>query len=356
MIRSWVKTGAAEALSRSGTDRMIAALSRARSPLVIGYHRVVEDFTSNAQTSIPAMLVSRRMLEQQLDWIGRHFRFISLDELGATLETRGELDEPVAAVTFDDGYRDFYEVAFPVLRARDIPAAVFVTTSLVGTKKLHIHDELYLLLAQRFGRGDFASDDLAWFLQPFGVRLPSTAGRSPFAVTRLLLEYSPQTRLRAIVEGLRSEVSIPEAALEPFYVLTWEMVEEVHRAGITVGSHTHTHIVMTRESRNQSVDEAVESRWALQSRLGTPIRHFAYPDGKFNRTAVRAVAAAGYRFGYTTCRHRDSGYPLLTLPRMLFWERSCQSYNGTFSGSILACQTHQVFGFGSRCRQYHGVS
>src|SRR5580658_8589077 len=108
MIRSWIKTGAAEILSRAGLDHMLGPLA---GPLVIGYHRVVEDFAASAENSIPSMLVSRQMLERHLDWLGRQFRFVSLDELGARLDRNDGSDDPIAAVTFDDGYRDFYDQA-----------------------------------------------------------------------------------------------------------------------------------------------------------------------------------------------------------------------------------------------------
>ena len=109
MIRSWIKTGAARVMSRTGLDNLVGLLSGAKGgPLVVGYHRVVEDFAFSAKTSIPPMLVSSGMLEQHLDWIGRRFRFISLDELGARLDARDSREDPVAAITFDDGYRDFY--------------------------------------------------------------------------------------------------------------------------------------------------------------------------------------------------------------------------------------------------------
>ena len=50
-------------------------------PLVLGYHRVVEDCGPRSD-SAPAMFVSARTLERQLEWVGRRFQFVSLDELG----------------------------------------------------------------------------------------------------------------------------------------------------------------------------------------------------------------------------------------------------------------------------------
>jgi hypothetical protein len=86
------------------------------------------------------------------------------------------------------------------------------------------------------------------------------------------------------------------------------------------------------------------------------VQHFAYPSGIFNTAAVDAVAAAGYRFGYTTCTHRDARFPLLTVPRTLLWENSCLDSHGVFSGSILSCQIHRAFDLVSGCRQRHAAS
>ena len=145
--RSVVKTALAKALSWSRADALIGSLAdTGGSSVVIGYHRVVEDFSSAARFSIPAMLTSSRMLEAQLDWIGRRYRFVSLDELGRELDRGGAAGRPLAAVTFDDGYRDVHDVAMPVLARKGIPAAVFVVTDLVGTGQAQVHDRLYMLL------------------------------------------------------------------------------------------------------------------------------------------------------------------------------------------------------------------
>lgn len=335
MIRSWIKTGAAGVLSHTGLDKLAGSLAGApETPLVIGYHRVVEDFESSAKDSIPAMLLSRRMLEHHLDWIGRRFRFVSLDELGARLEATDGRRDPVAAITFDDGYRDFYHHALPVLKRKGVPAAVFVVTGMVGEKRAQIHDRLYLLLARRFR--------------------PGSGGPTAFQTTRHMLETLSQAEIEKVIQTLESEVSITEDVFRPFYPLTWEMLHEIRGAGITVGSHTRTHVLMPNESKQRIMDEAAGSRAEIETKLGAAVRHFSYPGGCFDKVAVDAVAAAGYRFGYTTCTHRDKAFPLLTVPRTILWENSCRDSQGSFSGSIMNCQIHHAFDLLGRCRQRHG--
>jgi peptidoglycan/xylan/chitin deacetylase (PgdA/CDA1 family) len=353
MIRARVKTAVASVLGRTGMDRVVGSLSGARNiPVVIAYHRVVEDFASSAETSIPSMLVSLRTLERHLDWIGRRFCFVSLDELGSRLEAGSGLSEPIAAITFDDGYRDFYFHALPLLKRKGIPAALFVVTDLLGTTRLQTHDQLYLLLTRRFGP-QLNAADLDGLLQRLGISYANLTAATPFQATRLLLEALPQADMRRVLALLESEISISEDSLRPLYSLTWEMLEAIRRAGITVGSHTRTHVLMTNESGHKVIDEVTGSREELEARLGGPVQHFAYPSGQFDTASVNAVAAARYRYGYTTCTHRDPRHPMLTVPRSVLWENSCKDAHGSFSPDMLSCQIHRAFDWMTGCRQRH---
>ena len=361
MSRSWIKARAAGFLSGTGMDKVVGALSGYRKvPVVIGYHRVVEDFASSADMSIPSMLVSSRMLERHLDWIGRRFQFVSLDELGARLDSGDRLDKPIAAITFDDGYRDFYSHALPLLQKKGVPAAVFVVTDLVGTTSVQTHDKLYLMLMRRFGDQKVKPIDIAELLQRLGILLPNgmvlATATTPFLATRMLLEFLRQADIQRVLTILDSEVSIAEGTFNPFYSLTWEMLIGIGRAGMIVGSHTRTHILMTNERRQKVLDEVVGSREELEMRLGTGVQHFVYPDGAFDTSSVEAVAAAGYRFGYTSCRHRDPRHPMLTVPRTVLWENSCLDSHGLFSGRVLNCQVRGAFDLVSGCRQSHTTS
>ena len=104
-------------------DRGLARSRDAYRPLVVGYHRIVEDFSSEANVEMPSMLTSRTMFERHLDCLGKSFRFVSLDEIGDRLLNGLPFHEPVAAITFDDGYRDVYELALPILERKGIPYA-----------------------------------------------------------------------------------------------------------------------------------------------------------------------------------------------------------------------------------------
>ncbi|MGH8369995.1 MAG: polysaccharide deacetylase family protein [Gammaproteobacteria bacterium] len=330
------------------------------TPLILGYHRVVENYQVCAVNSIAPMLISTRTLEQHLDWIGRHYRFASLDDIADDRQTGGSDSKPMAALTFDDGYADVYQNAFPLLKRKGIPFAVFVVTGLVGTNRLQVHDELYLLLSRAFFIWKSPRKHLKKLLSQIDILpgymggLDNLAGH-PFQATRAFLHTLPQEKILRVMQVLRGYGELQDTDTAEFKSLTWEMLMEMRRAGVIIGSHTRSHAFLTNEQRHKVVDEVKSSKREAENMLGEEIAHFAYPDGRFSTSVVKAVASAGYRNAYTTCQHRDSRYPRLTLPRRILWEESCMDVFHRSSSAIMGCQVNGVFDFAGRCGISHQV-
>jgi peptidoglycan/xylan/chitin deacetylase (PgdA/CDA1 family) len=354
------KTGIAAALHWSRADRLLSAAAGWQSaPPIITYHRVVPDFANSARDTAPPMLVSCDMLEAHLDWIARRFRVVSLDEMGLHLESGTAFERPVAAITFDDGYRDVYEHAFPLFMRKGIPAAVFVVTDLIGTSGIQLHDKLYLMVTRALSTCASARHNFGQFVAGLGVELPeleqlSGVVRDPAALTQTLLDHLPQATVNRVSAALEAEIGsgggeIPRGLLS----MSWEMLAEMHRAGWTIGSHTRSHPRMTKESPEKVVEETSGSRGELQRALGIEVAHFAYPAGRFDSDVVNAVAASGYRFAYTTCAHRDRAHPLLTIPRRVLWQNSGQSAFAPFSSTMMNFQVGAALDFRERCREKH---
>jgi peptidoglycan/xylan/chitin deacetylase (PgdA/CDA1 family) len=357
--RRLLKDAIASAIWRARTLPLSGSVAPAGySPLVIGYHRVVEDVDAAAKTDMPTLLTSAAMFERHIDWIGRHFQFVSLDDIGERIERDEPFTTPVAAVTFDDGYRDVYENAIPILKRKGIPGAMFVVTDLVGRSDWQIHDRLYHLLDKAYDVWEDPWLGLTRLCADADLRASDIPGmraasRNPYSAVTTLLPAISQADADRLIAVLDTQVSngttrIPRTA-------DWSMLEDMHRAGFTIGSHTKTHIWLAHESEARNVDELAGSKQELERRLNAPVHHFAYPGGQFTPQVVELVARAGYRFAYTACEHQDAGHPELTIQRLLLWEGSSIGADGRFSSAILDCQTHRLWPPARRCERVHAA-
>ena len=356
--RGHLKEACASTISRAHDSGFAAALARGRTrPLVLGYHRVVDDFASVARTEMPSMLTSTEMFERHLDCIGRRFRFVSLDDIGAH-ELSGEpFGEPVAAVTFDDGYADVYEHAYPVLKRKGIPAGMFAVTDLVGRPGWQVHDQLYHLVSKAFAAWRDPRRELSGLMRSLGLApeplaWTRAATRTPMVTVATLLPALPMADVRRVMDAL--EARFGNGSCDIPRTIGWAELEEMHRGGVTIGSHTRSHVSLPLESAETVAEELGGSRRDLESRLGAPIVHFAYPSGQFTTPVVDAVAQAGYQFAYTACQHRAPGRPALTIERLLLWEGSSVDVNGRFSPAILDCQAQDLWPPSRKCARMHG--
>lgn len=362
-LRGLAKMGCAAALARSRLSSLVGSARGLKGlPLVVGYHRVVEDFDSSKVLSISPMLTSTRTFEQHLDWIGSRYRFVSLDELADRLENADTTGKPVAAVTFDDGYSDVYQNAFPILKRKGIPSAVFVVTDLIGTDRLLVHDELHLLLLAMLEQPCVSGED-RWqdLVASLGLTEQHSArltrrlvdSNGSFQATRALLETLNQAEIERCLDALRGRFQFQEDELRGFRMLDWDMLAELTAGGVTVGSHTRSHALLPHESPQVLRDEVWGSRHELEQKLGVPVRHFAYPDGQFSADVIQAVADAGYDTAHTICAHRDQAHPLLTISRRMLWEKACMNGLGRFSPAILNCQVNGIFDPADKCQTQH---
>lgn len=353
-LRRQVKSTIAKALHHTFVDNLIGrATGVATSPLVICYHRVVQNFDDAATRAMPSLLVSTSMFAKQLDWLAHHFEMVSLEEILQSPQN-GEPNRQrrQATITFDDGYADFYWNALPILREKKIPSSVFVVTDLVGTARLQTHDELYLLLSQWFlqshNKKKIAEDNLSQQLEA-ALALHS----DPYDAARYLLATFSQRDVMAMIALMQERVHVSTQSLREFQSLSWSMLKTMIEQGVTVGSHTRSHVLLPHHEQQCVMEELRGSRETLESELGVPSRFLAYPDGQFDERIATATEEAGYSAALTICNHLVDERPRYSVPRTVLWENACIDHTGQFSPAVMGCLVNGVFNLSSRCTQDH---
>src|SRR5215510_5606294 len=187
--------------------------------LILTYHRFSE---REGEVSISA-----RAFEEQTRYLTAHYTLVPLSRLAEGLGKR-EAPQRLAAITIDDGYRDAYEIAFPILRKHRAPATVFVVTEFVeGTAWLWTDKPRYLMA--------LAAPQV--FEVPIGGRK---------LTLKLTDEDSRATAAHAVNERLAFGLGLrlPGRPLTEYGAINWRQAREMSDAGMEIGSHTSTHPIL----------------------------------------------------------------------------------------------------------------
>ena len=264
--------------------RIVAKPSyRGRSPeppcvTVLCYHRVLERVPSCDPEALfyrRGMAVSAATLRSQLRQALRQFEPVSATQLAEAWQGRLALPENALLVTFDDGYRDFAELALPILRQMGVPPVVFARQpNADGLPSWAPLDLLYT------GRG------LA------GMETPLPSGEWRTRLLSLPLGEQLDTVAQAMGDVLVDDI---EAAREDLYLADSELRNLV-RAGVAIGAHGEEHELWTELPPDELRRVLNRSTAWLADIGGQPI--LAYPDGAVNPAVASHVQARGFTCAY----------------------------------------------------------
>jgi peptidoglycan/xylan/chitin deacetylase (PgdA/CDA1 family) len=345
-----LKTLLALAIARTGLLRLLLQL---RSPgiFVFVYHRVTADDEQNP-CAISHMHVTQSSFDRQLGALRQLFRVVPMSELRSILDGTRPLEEHVALVTFDDGYRDNYDGALPILMRYQVPATFFLSIGFVDERRSFWFDRLADALRawdRRPGdRERLRSMMPAPLMAAFDAPLRS-AERLERAAH--FLATLPVQERRALMKRLLPEL-VPPTDASRSRPLSWGEVQRMRELGMEVGGHGISHTSLTRMSSDEIDAEVRESLQRVGRRIGERVTAFAYPNGSADPEVARLARAAGAELGFTRTpgANRCDDNPLL-LGRFTVSEQSSRSAFHHFSRSYFWCEISGVFAFLSRLRR-----
>jgi len=228
---------------------------------ILTYHSI--DTTGSEMSVFPGDF------EQQMAYLKRKgYKVISLQDFYGRylgLKTGGQR---LVVITFDDGYKNNFEHAFPILRKFDFPASVFVVTSCVGGKPKWLNEVIADL------------EDFCRHNQAKKESVCSSKERHSF------LKSLPQLKLKLEIEALKKIADFP--------MLDWVEIGEMSKGLISFYSHSSTHPHLIELTDSQVDQELRVSNEILEEKLGKRAEFFCYPYGSHSPRTESLVRAAGF--------------------------------------------------------------
>ena len=243
--------------------------------------------------------------ERVLRVLQPYYEFVTLSEAARML--RGEL--PIRphcmALTFDDGYRNNFTHALPVLERLGIPATFFICTGMIGTRRGFWVDRLDYAIQHMPPRERIVPVGSESVVLCYENREALAAS---YLKLRLALKQSAGTGFDELVDELACEfeqeagTSLDDVIdVDPWAsCMSWDEVESARRRGIEIGSHTIDHVRLTHVDANSVWNQLAGSRAEIERQLSVECMSVAYPNGDYTVSVAHIACRAGYLCAVTT--------------------------------------------------------
>ena len=294
-------------------------------PRIVMYHRFSEEVSPGK--------VCKETFEKQIVYMKKKFNIVPLSALCEAKEQSKSYKKDSIVLTIDDGYEDFYSIAYPILKKHNVPATLFVTT--------------------QFVEGDFWlwPDKITWLLDqssvithpiklgsksvPKGNISKGNKGEVWGLITGYLLTLSDNEKLSWIENFAKTlNTELPVTPPLSYRAVNWSQLKEMQENGIEIGGHTVTHPSLGRVETGQLKAEIEGCKNKLDLELGQLKRDFCYPNGQpqdYSIEAKRFTKSSGFRSSVVAFYDNKSLYDLFEFRRHTVGEETFQflkSVNG----------------------------
>ena len=236
---------------------------------ILTYHRVA-DPTATPALDPGQVSATPDEFRLQVRHLASRYNPVGLAQVVKAFSSGHSLPRRPVLVTFDDAYRDFGEVAWPILREHGVPATLFVPTAYVGsTRRAFWWDRVHR------ARGG-VDDEL-----------------------KARLKSLPPDEAAELVDRIAPVGSQRRGSPKRAPVLDWDELRTLRGQGVELGSHTHTHPALTSASDERIREELRKSSAELEAELGEVPRTICYPYGLFDRRVLEIAGEEGFQLGFT---------------------------------------------------------
>lgn len=282
--------------------------ARAHLPVILMYHRVAD-----VSCDPWRLCVSPANFEAQIAALMRRRQVVALEQL-----LTEQSDRPLAAVTFDDGYRDVVTNALPILQRHNCPATLFLATDWIGSTREFWWDELARLVLEtpldKAVTVARPSSGQMWQLLP-GDRA-STRGKLLQEIWDALLPL-PHGERQDWIAALAAQCEVSLIMRDTHRIVDVADIAHIKGSVLSIGAHTRTHLSLPLFAPAEQSGEITGSRDVCAALTGEPPPCFAYPFGHHDADVAERAREAGFSAAVTTTRGMVRyGRDPMRLPRL----------------------------------------
>ncbi|MDM7859640.1 polysaccharide deacetylase family protein [Alteromonas sp. ASW11-36] len=275
--------------------------------IVLMYHRILPKSDERYHYEEPGMIVTPESFRMHMEEL--HQSGLPIVDLSkwARLPDKDKPDAAIA-ITFDDGWLDNYEFAFPILAEYHFPATLYVVSDFIGQAAPFWPNRILRLL---LNKTDFSLQAYANLIELTGP-VPATplSKDQAAAIIQRLKKFDDDVIFNALVSAPSDELGVEMMNFE-------QLKDAQQRMNITIGCHTKSHRRLLEGTPSERLHaEIIDSKHQLEQQFAIEIDSFCFPNGDYSEAAL-ALVEENYKNAVTTLRgHNNAMTPVHQLVRI----------------------------------------
>ncbi len=291
--------------------RLLQFLLRKKTVILV-YHGLTDQDTHGGIENYDAKHLHVRRFQAQMEYLKKFYRIVPLQEWLAARATGPALPQHAVVVTFDDGYRSNYELAFPILRRLGLPATIFLTTNFLKTRRYLWTDKVeYAVDHSQQDRLELSVQGEKFFSDLSGQDQRALCAARLKARLKQMPQHLQASTVESLEQALGQSLGTAAKVSSIYEPLEWSEIREMLESGlVTVGSHTHNHVILSQCDREAARQELALSKGIIEAETGLSCTLFCYPNGEeadFNTETRQLLQEAGYTCGLTSVEGLNDG-------------------------------------------------
>jgi len=293
-----------------------------RDRYLLCYHRILSAHKAEDDGVHHSLWLTPEGLSSQIRWMKSVGAIVDYSRI---TDTSIPNDRPLFALTFDDGWKDNFEYALPVLKQYQVPAHIFLSTEAVDTGALFWPQDIATKTKRLVATGH--AEKVFSALVEFMPEQAMSAIPKRTEVMEIVESWieslklqNDNDRLKLIHEYYRRL----KLKIDPLqgYLLCWDDARIMQKNGISFGSHTHNHTIIEGLPPEMIEYEINRSKSLIADKLQINVDSFCYPNGRYNGKERSILSRCGYRYAFRldnmSLQHCTDN---LYIPRFLISER-----------------------------------
>jgi len=312
------------------TDRLLRLFSKNKC-LIIMYHGI----SKKDHASFNGRHLTEKQFEKQLLYFIKNFRILPLSEICERKQKGETCSSNTIALTFDDGFLNNYLIALPLLEKHRVPATFFICGASLGENTCKHPSDLLDIIHYGSKTNPLQLNGES-FLRKEGRFICEHTGQNAEQYLSTLNLTSWTNAVTDLQIAVGTEELLQRTDPEVYQTMGGKEIREAGKSKyVSIGSHSHQHINLTRLTNEQLQDQLNLSKRELENCTGKAITSFAFPDGHFNEEVIAACRESGYAYlvagGEVPQALKKEVFPRMGLVSRASWSYTVLSINKGFA-------------------------